>query len=78
MNLHQHQKQIHLVVNLKKRKKETSKIFVDRKMTIIHSGKRVSLILQTKESTSEKMLLDIEGLIGTTIGLMKILRALLI
>lgn len=66
------------MVNLKKRKKEASKIFVDRKMTIIHFGKRVSLILQTKESTSEKMLLDIEGLIGTTIGLMKILRALLI
>ena len=43
-------------------------------MTIIHFGKRVSLILQTKESTSGKMLLDIEGLIGTTIGLMKILN----
>ena len=43
-------------------------------MTIIHFGKRVSLILQTKESTSGKMLLDIEGLIGTTIGLTKILN----
>ena len=43
-------------------------------MTIIHFGKHVSLILQTKESTSGKMLLDIEGLVGTTIGLMKILN----
>ena len=47
-------------------------------MTIIHLGKRVSLILWTKESTSGNViLLDIEGVAGTSIGVMKVLRTLL-